>query len=266
MSILLLVVGFPSLVTPATSPGPFYSSPAKLVSVQAVNALESTNWAGYAINAPAGTVTQAKGSWIQPSVTCPSSGAYLAAFWAGIDGFINSPTVEQTGTIAQCVNGVATYYAWYEFYPAGSVEISSIVIKPGDVISATVKYSSTTGKFTTTIKDVTTGKSYTKSASVLGALRSSAEWIEEAPSYCNLGCLYAMPNFGTASYGKDSTSVLHTNSAIISGSTKVISKFGSEVDSITMISSSSATTIKATPSSLSSDGASFSVAFVSAGP
>lgn len=137
-------------------------------------------------------------------------------------------------------------------------------------MSATVKYSTSTGKFTVTLKDVTTGKSASDTAAVSGAARSSAEWITEAPEYCVTSTgpcsLTSLPNFGTVSFGKDSTSVSGTDSATISGKNQVISKFGTMVDSLTMVDQSDTSIVKASPSALSTDGTSFAVTFVSAGP
>src|ERR1035438_4845265 len=114
----------------------------------------STNWSGYAVTGT--SFTSAEGSWIVPTATC-TSGTQYASFWVGIDGY-SSSSVEQTGTDSDCSGKTPQYYAWYEFYPNPSFEISSLAIKPGDRMSAKVVYSGS--KFTVTIEDVTTGKSY----------------------------------------------------------------------------------------------------------
>jgi Peptidase A4 family len=241
------------------------SSPAKLVGNLATND-SSLNWAGYAINAPVNSVTHVKGSWKEPSVTCPvSTMPEAAVFWVGIDGFTSS-TVEQTGTMAECLNGVVSYSAWYEFYPNFSVFISTLTIHPGDIISASVKYS-TTSKFTTTIQDVTTTKSFSHTASVPAAMGSSAEWITEAPEFSVNGVptLSKLPNFGKVYFGRDTTLVLGTDTATISGVTNPIAKFGSSVVEITMVNLLGTKTM-AKSSSLSIDGTSFSVKWISAGP
>jgi Peptidase A4 family len=98
---------------------------------------------------------EAQGSWTVSAVSCSKTPNTCAAFWVGIDGY-NSDTVEQTGTIGYCSGTTARYYAWYEFYPAGSVEITSIPVTPGNVITAEVSYSGT--EFTTTITNETTGR------------------------------------------------------------------------------------------------------------
>jgi hypothetical protein len=266
LSSFLVLVACTLPIETSNSSLSYISSPANLAGSPKATSLESYNWAGYAIDSTLGSVTSVRGSWKQPSVTCPSTGDFVAAFWVGIDGLV-SPTVEQTGTVAECVNGVASYLAWYEFYPAASITITSVPVKPGNTISATVKYSTTAKKFTATIKDVTTGKTFSITAAVSGAERSSAEWIEEAPTSCaSLACLYAMPDFGTASYGKDLTSVAATNEATISGSTKTILGFGSILDSLAMVSYPSGAPLMAQPSALSTDGTSFTITWVSSGP
>jgi len=60
------------------------------------NAVTSSNWSGYAVTAGRSTVTDVKGSWIVPPVSCSGSNQY-ASLWVGIDGY-NSSTVEQIGT------------------------------------------------------------------------------------------------------------------------------------------------------------------------
>ena len=208
----------------------------------------STNWSGYAVTGS--SFTSAKGSWIVPTATCPSGDQY-AAFWVGIDGY-SSSSVEQTGTDSDCDgSNRPSYYAWYEFYPNPSFTISSLSIKPGDRISAQVVYSGS--EFTITITDETTGKSYSKSSTVRGAKRSSAEWIAEAPFGRSV---LPLADFGTILFGEDTTGVTGTNEATMGGTTAVIGSFA-DIFEITMESSKGA--LEAVPSALSTDGSSFSV-------
>lgn len=225
---------------------------------------QSTNWSGYAVTGSKGSVTAVYGSWIEPKIsgTCPSK-TEAAAFWVGIDGY-TSKTVEQTGTDSDCSGGVPSYYAWYEFYPKSSVLITSLTISPGDVISAQVTYSG--GKFTIEMKDVTTGHSFTKSGTVKGAKENSAEFIAESPCCSASGNFLPLTDFGTVSFGGDSTSVSATCYATINGVTGSIGSFSSSsVFAITMINNAG-TKDKATPSALSSDGSSFTITWDSAGP
>jgi hypothetical protein len=208
----------------------------------------SYNWGGYAVT---GTdFTNAKGSWVVPTVDCAKSPNAWVAFWVGIDGY-SSSTVEQTGTGVWCDKRTAVYFAWYEFYPSALTEISTITVTPGDTISAEISYASS--EFTTTLTDVTTGATYSATQAVSGADRSSAEWIIEAPELvtgiANLG------DFGTVDFGNDYTSVASTNEATDSKVSGVINKFGKTVEKITQIDATEFT--EASPSALSSDGSSF---------
>ncbi|MGA2588777.1 MAG: G1 family glutamic endopeptidase [Bryobacteraceae bacterium] len=210
----------------------------------------SSNWSGYAVLGT--SFTSAKASWTVPTATC-SSGDQYAAFWVGLDGY-SSSTVEQTGTDSDCDGKNPSYYAWYEFYPHPSFEISSLTIKPGDHMSASVVYNGS--EFTITIEDVTTGKSYTKSSTVRGAKRSSAEWIAEAPCCTSGGGILPLADFGTVLFGEDSTGVSGTNFAVDSTTSGPIGAFPS-IEEITMETSGKVK--EATPSGLSGDGTSFSV-------
>jgi hypothetical protein len=213
----------------------------------------SDNWSGFAVTGATDSVTAVEGSWIVPTVTCgspgPTTGA--SAFWVGIDGY-TSDTVEQTGTDSDCAKGTPDYYAWYEFYPEPSFNIK-MNISPGDVMSASVTYSGE--EFTVAINNLTTGARFTKSAKVASAKRNSAEWIAEAPS--SITGVLPLPDFGTVFFGDDSTGVAGTCDAVITKRHPIGGFPSSSIVSITMVSSSGST--EAQPSTLSSDGTSFSV-------
>ena len=244
--------------TPQTTAvvSPHQHRPMKFHRVRSDATVESENWSGYAVTGSA--FTKALGSWTISAVNCSATPNSYSAFWVGIDGY-SSDTVEQTGTIAYCNGTSAGYYAWYEFYPAGSVEIPSVPVSPGNEISAEVSYSGS--EFTTTIKNVTTGKSYSKTGRVRGAARSSAEWIAEAPCCTNSGGILPLSDFGTGYFGEDYTGISDTNYATETSKSGPISAFGSDVQEIIMVSSGG--TDEAVPSALTSDGTSFTVAWKS---
>jgi hypothetical protein len=226
-----------------------------------MSAITSNNWAGYAVSGAKGAVTDVKGSWTQPSVACSGSSTQYGAFWVGIDGF-TSKTVEQTGTDSDCAAGTPSYYAWFEFYPSPSHLVSTVPIHAGDVISAEVSYSSTTAKFTLTLKDLTTGKSFSKASAVKRAQRTSAEWIAEAPS--STSGVLPLANFGLVHFGYDNTSVNTTCQATVGTMTGDLAAFS--VTSITMTGVTNPSLVKATASGISLDGTSFYVTWKAAGP
>jgi hypothetical protein len=221
----------------------------------------SSNWSGWADTGSSDSVSAAYGSWRVPGLSCPKHGTTYVALWVGIDGYSDS-TVEQTGVLGECSSGIASYSAWYEFYPNPSVTISSVSVSPGDVVNARVTYSSSTNEFTTTITNVNTGVSYSASASVSGAKRTSAEWIVERPALCNVAVcrLTTLANFGTGYFGEDNTGVTGTNYATINGANEPIGYSSFSTAAITMVASSTGP-ILAQPSALSTDGTSFTVTY-----
>jgi hypothetical protein len=195
-----------------------------------------------------GSVTAVQGSWVVPIATCDgkveNSGA---SFWVGIDGY-TSATVEQTGTDSDCSKGTPRYYAWYEFFPEAGVTIRTITVEAGDTMSASVVYDGT--EFTATITDERSGETFTISKAVFKAKRASAEWIAEDNSKF-------FTDFGTVSFGQDTTGVPATCDATVNGETAPIGSF-TRVHAITMEGRSSGRLL-ALPGALSTDGTSFSV-------
>ena len=220
----------------------------------------SGNWSGYAVTGTKGSVSDVKASWVVPAIqgTCPASDQF-SSFWVGIDGY-SSNTVEQIGTDSDCQGGQPVYYAWFEFYPHPSFTINNFSIQPGNVISAEVSSSGKSGTFTVTLKNVTTGQSFSTSTKIPSAAQSSAEWIAEAPYS---GGILPLADFGTVQFGQNYTAVAGTNFATVGGSTHALGSFGSNV-SITMDTKDG--TIKAQPSGLTNDNTSFTISWLSAGP
>ncbi len=233
-------------------------------------AVSSANWAGYADTND--TYTSVSSSWTEPKVSCSSSGGGLSlgldgvtglfnsllggpssasAFWVGLDGY-SSTSVEQIGTDSDCDSGTPSYYAWYEMYPNPSVTLpTSDAVNPGDHLTALVASNAAGTSFTLMIKDSTAGWNFSTTQTGSGYARSSAEVIAEAPSECT--AVYcseiALADFGQVGY---------SGSSLIDTAGKVGSLSAFDANEITM--SDDGTTL-ATPSSLSSDGSSFSVAW-----
>jgi hypothetical protein len=228
-------------------------------------AVSSSNWGGYADTND--TFNSVSSSWTEPTVNCANSNSGLngllslpsllggpgaaSAFWVGLDGY-NSTSVEQLGTDSDCDSGTPTYYAWYEMYPNPSVTLpSQYPVQPGDHMTALVSANSAGTSFTLMIKDATAGWNFSTTQTGSGFARSSAEVIAEAPSSCSLLFCSEVPlaDFGQINYSGSSV----INAAGTKGS---LASFNA--NEITMVDNG---TTLATPSSLSSDGSSFSVAW-----
>jgi Peptidase A4 family len=150
--------------------------------IRGVTATGSFNWSGYADKATtAQTFTKVSGNWTTPSVTCGAEDQ-ITSNWVGLDGFTSS-TVEQLGTFGWCYEGTATYFTWYEMYPAKTVEVGK-ALKPGDAIAASVTRTGTT--YALKLTDSTTAGnniSVTKTCALATCKDTSAEWISERPAF-----------------------------------------------------------------------------------
>jgi peptidase A4-like protein len=160
----------------------------------AVTDVASENWAGYAATGAANSFTSVSSSWAQPAVNCDGAAGTFSAFWVGLDGD-GTPTVEQTGTEADCADGTASYQGWYEIFPNAPVFFPSPV-QPGDAMSASV-VSDGNGTFTLTLADSTQGWQQSTQQAEAGAQLGSAEIIAEAPSN---GTVLPLADFGTVNF------------------------------------------------------------------
>ena len=235
----------------------------------ATQAATSSNWAGYVAG---GTqFSNVSGSWVQPAAKCGSGQTY-SAFWVGLGGSgqsssvdqtdTQSSTLEQTGTQADCTaDGATDYYAWYELVPAAPVNFD-LAIHPGDHISAKVSVSG--ANVTMSLSNQTTGQSASKTVELDSADTSSAEWIAEAPSACDgAGGCQTLPlaDFGSVQFtGASATASGHTGPVSDPNwSAQPVELGGSGISDVSY--GPDQASAGATPSSLSSDGSSFSVAY-----
>ena len=227
----------------------------------------SANWSGYTLqdaNAAGLQFTSVTGTWTVPVTTCDSTSTASAAFWVGLGGSSDTATgLEQTGTGADCSNGTAKYYAWYEILPAASVEVP-LKVKPGDQITTSVNVNGTTTLVQ--IKNRTRKTSFTKALTVDAPDLTSAEWIAEAPSACsNVSRCTVLPlaNFGTVNFTR-AAAIASAHPGTITDPT-----WANAAISLVPQSSSrffaardSSSPAGATPGVLSSDGRSFPVSWV----
>jgi hypothetical protein len=195
--------------TPGKPPGPTLNE-------------RSENWAGYVVYDAKVAITCVEGSWIQPAVTCPSTGVQDVAIWVGIDGVKSGAGVSagtdlvQIGTQAGCHDGRASAFAWYEVIPQDplSVGIPNMAIVPGDRIRAMVSFARDV--FTLLVADETSGDSFSIAKALKGARRQTAEWIVEAPMIgCPTKCVIAaLPRFGKVTFSDASVSTAKQRGAI----------------------------------------------------
>jgi hypothetical protein len=158
-----------------------------------LNTNQSSNWFGYnqgALEQGGKLFNSVTGYWTVPTATQHTKGkAEASSDWIGIGGgcvdsgcTVTDPTLIQTGTEQDVsAGGKASYYAWYELVPAPSLEITGMKVSPGNrmyaSLAAAAGYSDL---WTITIKDTTTGQSYSTTLPY-PSTHATAEWIEETP-------------------------------------------------------------------------------------
>ncbi len=157
-------------------------------------AATSQNWAGYAAAGTPGTFTSVSSAWTEPAVTCTAQQTF-SSFWVGLDGD-GTPTVEQTGTEANCNNGNPSYQGWFEMFPSAPVFYNNPVTA-GDAMSASV-VANGGGAFTLTLSDQTRGWTKITNQTSATAQLGSAEIIAEAPS--DAASVLPLSSFGTVNF------------------------------------------------------------------
>jgi len=195
-------------VAPTLEQTQVFHSPARIKSMSGPEAganatsASSTNWSGYAIYDPAKPFPAEAiySEFIVPIAqqafgTCSGSWDY-GSTWAGIDGFA-SPDVLQAGIEfdAYCSGTTkhAFYSAWYEWYPSGSVRVSNMQIRPGDVVAVQVWNTSPTTANTYIVNYTTQQSASLAFSAPAGTVLQgdSVEWIVERPAICSSSCTLA---------------------------------------------------------------------------
>ena len=200
---------------------------------------KSFNWSGY--TATGGKFTSVSGTWNVPSIT--STGNLQAdAIWVGIGG-VNSGDLIQAGTQAVAdSSGQISYQAWMEELPGPSNQLP-LTVNSGDSVTVSISQQ-TNDQWSVSLTDNTTGKNYQTTTTYNSSL-SSADWIIEMPASARN--FIPLDNFGTVQFSNAS--------AIKDGNT--VTPAQANAQTITMVNGNGDGL--ATPSTINSDGASFSV-------
>jgi Peptidase A4 family len=201
----------------------------------------STNWAGYV--SPTGKFTAVSGSWTVPTATGNRSNESADAAWIGIGGNADVNLI-QVGTgndVPQ--GGQASYDAFYELGQADPTTLT-MTVGPGDKMSAEI-HQVKGAQWLVRLVDKTRHEQFATNVRYTSS-ESSAEWIEEDPSYPS-GKLMAFDTFGSVGF----TGVTVTEDGV----TQTLAQ--AEAQAIVMING--ANTPIATPSGIGADGQSFIV-------
>jgi hypothetical protein len=198
----------------------------------------SRNWSGYV--ATGGTYTSITGTWVIPKPDPKTPG--VDATWVGIGG-ANTTDLIQAGTEATVnPDGTVTYDAWTETLPQ-STRTVALTVNGGDTVTVTLTEQSA-GSWLIEMKNVTTNKTYTTTLGY-NSSKSSAEWIQEAPSIGR--GIAPLDSFGSVKFSGTST--------IVNGKKQTLTGAGAKP--VTMTNGGGQPL--AIPTSVGGDGASFAV-------
>jgi Peptidase A4 family len=159
----------------------------------------SENWAGAVLVGTGYTAVSAEFTVPTPSSSGLGIGQFCAAAWVGLDGDTCETSILQTGVDFCVEDGITSYDAWYEWYPAYSYDFTGITIDAGDVVKVSVVADSTTSGVAT-VENVSKGEtvSHTFVLEVDALCEWNAEWIvedfEEGDSLVNFA------DFGTVTF------------------------------------------------------------------
>lgn len=198
----------------------------------------SRNWSGYV--ATGGTYTSVTGTWViaKPDPMTPG----IDATWVGVGG-ANTTDLVQAGTeTTVAADGTVSYDAWTETLPQ-STHTVALSVSAGDTVTVTLTEQSA-GSWLIDLKNITTGRSYTTTVRYSSS-KSSAEWIQEAPSIGR--GIAPLDSFGTVKFSVASTVVDGKNQSLR----------GAGATPVTM--TNSAGQPLAVPTAIGADGASFAV-------
>jgi hypothetical protein len=209
---------------------------------QTTTGYTSTNWSGYL--ATSGSFTGISGSWDATLATGSGSTISADSTWIGIGGVTASDLIQVGTQNTVAADGQVSTSAFYELLPSVSQPVPGITVSPGDSMTASLSEVSN-GQWVISITDKTDGESDTMTVSYASSL-SSAEWIEEDPSF-SFRRQIPFDNFHEAFFTDGST--------VANGST--VNIVASTAQPVTMVSSSGQTV--AISSAIGSDGASFTV-------
>lgn len=188
-----------STPTASATPAPAATSPSSDPATPATGGYASTNWAGYvALNAKFTTVS---GSWKATTASGNGSTTTADSTWIGIGGTFTGDLIQTGTTNIIAANGTVSTYAFYELLPDSALFIPSLHVTPGDNMNASISETSPS-QWLIRITDVTTGQSFSTNVTYSSSY-SSAEWIEEDPSYAS-GTLVPFAHFGSAFFSSAS--------------------------------------------------------------
>lgn len=191
-----------------------------------------------------GTYTAVSAAWIVPSVSGNGTSTSADGTWIGIGGVTTNDLIQAGTQDIVSASGQVSTTAFYEMLPQASITIPGMTVSPGDSVSSTITELSA-GSWKISFSDQTANETFSLTVSYASS-ESSAEWIEEDPSYAN-GSLVPFATFGSVSFSSGTATTQSGGLSIAA----------SNASPITLVTSTGKAI--AVPSKLTADGGGFTV-------
>jgi len=185
------------------------------------------------------------GAWLATAASGNGVSTSADSTWIGIGGVTSGDLIQVGTQNIISASGQVSTSAFYELLPNVSQPVPGVSVAPGDSMVASIT-ELTVGQWTITITDRTNGQSATLTVAYASSL-SSAEWIEEDPSFSSRRQI-PFDNFHLAQFSAGST--------VANGAAVTIA--ASTAQPVTMVNLAGQPI--AVPSAIGADGASFTVA------
>jgi len=209
LAVATAVFGWVAAANAGTTP----NAHGQLLHVRA-NTNQSSNWFGYnqgSLELGGKQFNAITGDWVVPAATNHAAGQdEYSSDWIGIGGgcvdagcTVGDNTLIQTGTESDVgAAGETSYGAWWEIIPGPSIDITNMMVAPGDHMHASIaEVVAGTNLWAITLQDLTTGQTFTQTVPYSSS-HLTAEWIEETPLLLDPASpgLAALPNLTSPAF------------------------------------------------------------------
>ncbi|KAG8992573.1 hypothetical protein FRB94_011492 [Tulasnella sp. JGI-2019a] len=167
---------------------------------QTATTYSTHNWAGAVWDTyPVNSFQAVTGTFVVPNPTLSRGQNWGAACaWVGIDGSTCLNAILQAGVDFYNDNGEISYYTWYEWYPAVSIDFEGVTMAAGHSVAITVTATSSTSG-TVVMENKSTKQIATSFVnSTYPLCQQNAEWIVE--DFEQDGSMLPFANFGTITF------------------------------------------------------------------
>jgi Peptidase A4 family len=102
----------------------------------------SSIWSGLIISNPNTSYFTVWGTWTVPSVLAGlgGTGDFVSSIWVGLNGdsLLQAGTEQDVSVSPSLFFGGSSYYAWFEWFPANTVQLDGFSVSPGQTVVVSI--------------------------------------------------------------------------------------------------------------------------------